>query len=158
MKNLKKRGFTLIELLVVIAIIGMLAGIVLVSLGSARRRARDTRRTSDIRQVVSAQEMYQGEYEVYYATTSMDGIPAIGNYMPAIDDPQSAGGIHYKWYDNYTDINCRGQKFCVLAQLEEKGTCTTQYRVVVGSQDGVKEACVNAIPPLTSNACGSCPP
>lgn len=51
-------GFTLIELLVVIAIIGLLASIVLVSLSSARRKARDSRRVGDLRQIQLALELY----------------------------------------------------------------------------------------------------
>lgn len=47
----KQQGFTLIEFLVVIAIIGILSGIALTSLSTARKKARDAQRLSDIRQI-----------------------------------------------------------------------------------------------------------
>jgi type IV pilus assembly protein PilA len=65
MKTLKQRGFTLIELLVVIAIIGILSAVVLVSLNSARAKSRDARRLSDVRQIMTAMEIYYNDNGAY---------------------------------------------------------------------------------------------
>ena len=50
----KVKGFTLIELLVVISIIGLLSSIMLVSIATARAKARDARRISDLKQMVNS--------------------------------------------------------------------------------------------------------
>lgn len=55
---MRRKGFTLIELLVVIAIIGLLSSVVLASLSTARSRARDATRASDIHQIQVALELY----------------------------------------------------------------------------------------------------
>ena len=138
-KQKKKTGFTLIELLVVLAIIGMLTGIVLVSLGRARARARDVRRMSDIRQVVTAQQMYEGENQVFFSAPRQNGIPAIEGYMPAVDDPQP--DKHYVWIDNRNDKT----KFCVVAELEDKGNCQNK-RFFIGYQNGTREVCRDSAP------------
>lgn len=57
MKKRRQKGFTLIELLVVIAIIGILASVVMVSVGSARHKANVAKAKGDASQIMTAYEM-----------------------------------------------------------------------------------------------------
>lgn len=52
-----RKGFTLIELLVVIAIIGVLSGVILQSLNSARQKSRNATRLTQIDQINKALEL-----------------------------------------------------------------------------------------------------
>ncbi|OGE76667.1 MAG: hypothetical protein A3C85_04040 [Candidatus Doudnabacteria bacterium RIFCSPHIGHO2_02_FULL_48_21] len=58
---MKQKGFTLIELLVVISIIGLLASVVLVSLNSARDKAKIAKAQAELNQFVKAAQAAQGE-------------------------------------------------------------------------------------------------
>jgi prepilin-type N-terminal cleavage/methylation domain-containing protein len=63
--NITNRGFTLIELLVVIAIIGILSSVILTSLNTARGRARDVARLSDMRTLQTALALYMSNHSTY---------------------------------------------------------------------------------------------
>jgi len=73
MKQMKtSKGFTLIELLVVISIIGILSSFAVVSLNSARNKARDALRKADMTQMRTAISLYYDENGRYPACGSWD--------------------------------------------------------------------------------------
>lgn len=91
-----KRGFTLIELLVVIAIIGILSSIVLASLNSARKKGRDARRVSDIKQLQLALELYydsNGSYPdgVYAGLSDLTA----GGFIASLPSDPNGGTTSY---------------------------------------------------------------
>jgi prepilin-type N-terminal cleavage/methylation domain-containing protein len=64
-KKYNQNGFTLIELLVVITIIGLLSSLAVVSLNSARIKARDALRKADMAQMRTAVNLYYSDYNKY---------------------------------------------------------------------------------------------
>jgi prepilin-type N-terminal cleavage/methylation domain-containing protein len=77
MKNKKQytayKGFTLIELLVVISMISILSSMILISLSSAKERARDARRATELRSVEVALVAYETEHNGYPDCSDMGG-------------------------------------------------------------------------------------
>ena len=71
--NLKlSRAFTLIELLVVIAIIGILSGVVIVSMSNIQESAKDSRIKSEMNQLRTAVEIYKASHSGDYTGLTED--------------------------------------------------------------------------------------
>jgi prepilin-type N-terminal cleavage/methylation domain-containing protein len=81
----QKRGFTLIELLVVIAIIGILASVILVSVGTARTKGIDAKIKTDVDSARAQSEIYYSANAESYAglctADAPDGTPGVKNMV-----------------------------------------------------------------------------
>jgi len=121
---MNKKGFTLIELLIVVAIIGLLSTLAVVALGSARVKARDSKRLADLKQLQTALELYYTDQNAYptgssvtlgagnYACLNATGFAATGcanAYMGAVPHGPNS--------DNYV-YTAASSSYSVTATLE----------------------------------------
>ena len=119
---LKKKGFTLIELLVVIGIIGVLASIVLASLDGTKKKGRDARRISDLKQIQLALELYYDANASFPGTIYNSTLETAGYISKVPTDPSSTVAC-----TDGTQVSCYSY---------------TPY-MVTGDTGGVNAACVS---------------
>lgn len=121
---MNKKGFTLIELVVVVAIIGLLSTLAVVALGSARTKARDSVRLSDLKQIQLALESFYRDQNSYPsiaggATSLVLGSPSASclnpsgwqpagcanAYLSQVQGDPSGGSYVYKVLNNSYTID-----------------------------------------------------
>jgi prepilin-type N-terminal cleavage/methylation domain-containing protein len=137
-----QKAFTMIEILVVIGIIGILASLAFVYLGGATKKARDTKRISDLTQIgrflsfgCLTPDAGAGEYDLNellgeYRTK----YPQYASNIPSIRDPktgnESASGYRYIVTDD--------SKCVLYANLENGATAVTLSAIAEATPGGGK--------------------
>lgn len=125
---MNKKGFTLIELLVVIAIIGLLSTLAVVALGSAREKARDSKRLADLKQVQTALELYYTDNNAYPIVAAPGADLGAGNFACLNNAGFAAAGCASPYMgqvpvgpspaENYVYTSASGTTYTVDATLE----------------------------------------
>ena len=141
-----KKGFTLIELLVVVSLLGVLATLVIANLNSARERARDATRKSDLRNIQTALRLYYNDKGTYPQSSggvmsACDGVCTWGSawvnnnvtYMGKLPaDPLSGQSYVYTGVSGGEDYYL---KACLENKSDDKGVadsgCPSGYKYEV---------------------------
>lgn len=154
-----KKALSLLELIVVITIIGILATVALASYGTVQKKARDTKRKDDLKQIRSALILYYQDFKQYppscspcsdvyvSSTASSEWINGLGTYMAGGNIPrdplqQASVGDCENTPNSYCYyVTSKRDSFILIAQLENT------------NDPNVNPSCVNDInpPPIFSS-------
>ena len=158
---MKNKGFTLIELLVVVSIISLLSSVIFASLNTARAKARDAKRITDLRNLSTVLNLYYDKHgnmppNLVPGTQVCEFVTNTAEYVQTmqlfVDDgfisanPKSPGTQSYTpgyCYYNYGNGNSIG------------GLMVTALETAQGSATGVSPSC-RPWPPNT-NWCDQTP-
>ncbi len=147
----RSKGFTLIEILVVIAIIGILASIVLTSLGGARAKANDAKAQAELSSMRGQSEVFFGEYHDYGTAISSETDEICrtaaggGSSTGSLFQPESTSGLA----DNlYSLIQAIPVGYTVTCYTDPSGSGglgqATAWAVSAVNPDGSSRWCVDS--------------
>jgi len=81
----RQYGFTLLEMLVVLGIIGLIMGIAVSSFSTAQKKARDSKRKSDLKTIQNALEQYYSVCGYKYPTPDSSKLFTVICVNPSIE-------------------------------------------------------------------------
>jgi prepilin-type N-terminal cleavage/methylation domain-containing protein len=145
-KTSRLGAFTLIELLIAMGILGTLAGFILFTYPASQRRARDTRRRSEIKQYQIALETYASRSPESLFPTPSGNLANLCTDLGVPVCPDNFGGLgSYQYQTNLSAI-----RYVIWAELEQPDDSgSTQYFVSCSS--GPSGDTSIGIPPLGAN-------
>lgn len=155
-----KRGFTLVELLIVIAIMGILTSITVSQFVTAKKKANDVSRKSDLNGISKALQMYFADYGVMPAMDNVLGGKIMINNVAINWGGEFVDGsyVYMKVVpaEKITQIpycyktDAEKKKYALFAQLENTGDKECGTPVNNAYQCGTNTYCFAYVSPNTS--------
>lgn len=147
----QKGGFTLVELLVVIAVIGILASATIIIINPAQqfKKARDTKRKSDLEVIRASLELYKADNGTYPITSDWVISESANPWIPGLSssyiknlpkDPKNTGGnpitsgnYEYGYYSATWCSASPGVSYILTARLENAADSQAGNYIEYGS-------------------------
>lgn len=136
----RTKGFTVIELSVAVAIIAVLASVAMFSYQDAKKKARDTQRLNDIKQLQLSLRMYRDANSSGYPASTVGGelvtsVAGVGQLLvpyltSVVTDPMN-GNAGYGYYYN-SSYNCTQANQVVLVVKTMEGANAGNFATVCG--------------------------